>query len=63
MTEAEFTAEEEEYMKRANHLFKIASQHEIEPTYHHSIEIMERYLHQDEDEMGGANGGGSSSLG
>ena len=38
------TAEQETEMRqRANNLFKIASDSEVGPSYHHTIEIMERY--------------------
>lgn len=34
---------EAEMRKKANNLFKMASNSEIGPSYHHTIEIMERY--------------------
>ena len=33
----------EDMRKRANHMFKLASNSEVGPSYHHTIEIMERY--------------------
>lgn len=33
----------EDMRKRANHLFKLASNSEVGPSYHHTMEIMERY--------------------
>jgi hypothetical protein len=36
-------AQEDEMRKKANHMFKLASNSDIGPSYHHTIEIMERY--------------------
>ncbi len=45
----EGSVDEMKLKSEANHMFKIATQNGIEPSYHHTIAIMERYAYDGED--------------